>query len=212
MEKRKSTVERLLIAGLAVLLVALLVGGGTLARVTRQGVAENVISSGEIKVKLLNQTRDGEDMPEIITCIVPGDTLDNTVKVKNVCDYGEYIRISLDKVIYETADEEVILDDSKASFLFNEEDWTYQDGYYYYNEELKPGEVSNPLYDGIYMSETMGNEYKVAVMDVLITVEAVQSINNGDAFTAEGWEKVASFGKPVPEIIVDETETEVESE
>lgn len=214
-EKKKALRERIVILALIGILVIAIIGGSSMAQVTKRAETENIISSGEITVKLLNKMKNGDDMPELITHIVPGDTLDNVVSVKNTCQYDEYIRISLDKVIYETAEENAILDDSKATFLLNEEDWTYneKDGYYYYNEVLKAGETSEALYDGIFLSYSMGNEYKLAVMDVEITVEAVQSVNNGDVFTAEGWTRVARSGSTVEEkttvaeeIIVEEAE------
>lgn len=214
-EKKKALRERIVILALIGILVVAIIGGSSMAQVTRKAETENIISSGEISVKLLNKTKNGDDMPELITHIVPGDTLDNVVSVKNTCQYDEYIRVSLDKVIYETAEENAILDDSKATFLLNEEDWTYneRDGYYYYNDVLKAGETSEVLYDGIFLSYSMGNEYKLAVMDVEITVEAVQSVNNGDVFTAEGWTRVARTGTTAEEkttvaeeIIVEEAE------
>lgn len=214
-EKKKALRERIVILALIGILVVAIIGGSSMAQVTRKAETENIISSGEISVKLLNKTKNGDDMPELITHIVSGDTLDNVVSVKNTCQYDEYIRVSLDKVIYETAEENAILDDSKATFLLNEEDWTYneRDGYYYYNDVLKAGETSEVLYDGIFLSYSMGNEYKLAVMDVEITVEAVQSVNNGDVFTAEGWTRVARTGTTAEEkttvaeeIIVEEAE------
>lgn len=195
MTDKKAMRERIAIIALIGVLVLSIIVGGSLAQVQRRGEAENIISSGEIKVKLLNQTSDGKSMPEVITHIVPGDTLDNIVKVQNTCDYDEYIRMTVDKVIFETAEENAVLDSSKAHFLFNEDDWTYKDGYYYYNGVLKAGDTSTALYDGIYLDESINNDYKLAVMTVEITVEAVQSVNNGDAFTAEGWIPVASINK-----------------
>ena len=130
-------------------------------------------------------------MPLLVTNIVPGDTLDNKVTVRNSCLQDEYIRITLDKVIYKSPDSKETLNSETANFLFNEEDWTYKDGYYYYNHILPAGEISEPLYNGIYLDTTMGNEYKTAILQVDILVEAVQSVNNGTSvFEAEGWEVV----------------------
>ena len=104
-EKKKALRERIVILALIGILVVAIIGGSSMAQVTRKAETENIISSGEISVKLLNKTKNGDDMPELITHIVPGDTLDNVVSVKNTCQYDEYIRVSLDKVIYETAEE-----------------------------------------------------------------------------------------------------------
>lgn len=201
--------ERIIITVLASVLALLIIGGSSLARVVKKGETENSISSGEVKVSLVNVSSDGEEMPELITGILPGDTLDNVVSVKNTGEHDEFVRIALDKVIYETAEEANVLDDSGATFLLNENDWTYYDGYYYYNNVLAAGETSEPLYNGIYLDKSMNNAYKLAVMDVEITVDAVQSVNNGTPLTAEGWTTV--FGTTDIEEIV-EIDTEIDFE
>ena len=99
MKDKKAMRERIVIIALIGVLVLSIIAGSSFAQIQKRGETENIISSGEITVKLLNQRKDGAEMPEVITHILPGDTIDNVVKVKNTCDYDEYIRITLDKVI-----------------------------------------------------------------------------------------------------------------
>lgn len=165
-----------------------IIGGGTLAYITREARAENKITAGDIKVKICNMLDDGSEMPKDgIHSVLANITYPNVVYAKNECDYPEYIRMRISKRV--TDKDGTVLDDSKMHPLFNEKDWTYKDGYYYYNHVLEPHSESAPLYDGIYFDKTINNTYKTATLHMHIVVEAVQSDNNGNSvYEAEGWE------------------------
>ena len=71
----------------------------------------------------------------------------------------------------------------------NTEDWTLgEDGYLYYNEALKPDEVTAPIFTTVTFSKKMGNEYRDVKVNVDVAAEAVQTANNGtSAMDAQGW-------------------------
>ncbi len=179
---------------LAIILIGI-IGGGTLAYVTREARTENIITAGDIDVELFNMIDDNTPMPENgINCVLANISYPNLVYAHNNCDFPEYIRM---KVTKEVKDKDgTVLDASKFVPNFNEEDWTYseEDGYYYYNHILQPRTNSEPLYTHIYFDKSINNTYKTAALDMHIIVEAVQSDNNGsNVFEAEGWEvKVVS--------------------
>lgn len=60
-----------------------------------------------------------------------------------------------------------------------ETDWTYLDGYYYYNRALAPGETTVPLFTTVTFAPEMGNEYQNSTAYVEVKVGAVQADNNG---------------------------------
>lgn len=194
--KIKPIAEKLSIVALIFMLAISLVGGGTLAYKTRTGAADSEVSSGNISVKLLNIQNNGEDMPDLIAGILPGTTIPNVVKVENTCEYDEYIRIKLDCKLYDYNQADADLDINKVKIHFNENDWTYKDGYYYYNNVLRAGTQTEDFYNGILFDNTMNNKYKTACFDMNILVEAVQSINNSaSVFDAQGWEVVYKWEK-----------------
>ena len=194
-DKNKKTFKKVLPILLVGLILVSLIGGGTLAYVTREARTENVITAGDIEVKLFNMLNEDTTMPENgIYGVLANVDYPNIVYAHNDCDFDEYIRM---KVSQEITDKNgAVLDASKVVPNFNTKDWTYNedDGYYYYNHILKPHTDSKPLYTSIHFDKTINNTYKTATLDMHIIVEAVQSVNNGNtALEAEGWEvKVVS--------------------
>lgn len=190
MDKVKEKINKLIPLLLVAIIAISLIGGGTLAYITRESKTENVITAGEIKVKLCNMLNEEETMPpEGIYGILANVTYPNIVYAHNECDYPEYIRMKISKEITNKEGED--LDINKFTLQFNTDDWTYskEDGYYYYNNILAPHTNSAPLYNGIHVAKDVNNKYKTATLDVHIIVEAVQADNNGtNVFEAEGWE------------------------
>lgn len=212
MQNKRAWAERIIIISLTGILILLIMAGSSLGQIQKRGETENIISSGIIRVKLLNELEGEEKMPEVITNILPGDTINNIIKIENICDYDEYIRVSLKKEIFKSEDSDEKLDGTKASFIFNEKDWVYKDGYYYYIHTLKAKDKSTPLYTGIHFDESIDDEYKLACLNEEIVVEAVQSDNNGTALTAEGWQvkiKVKTAKEDSSKLVVTEKGSDV---
>ena len=71
----------------------------------------------------------------------------------------------------------------------NLEDWTLGgDGYYYYNQPLMPGQVTEPLFYSVSFSPSMDNIYQGSTVRLKVKAYGVQSENNGEsAFSALGW-------------------------
>ena len=82
--------------------------------------------------------------------------------------------------------------DSGELMESNDAGWTEQDGYYYYNRALRPGETTEPLFTTVTFAETMGNEYQNSTAAIDVTADAVQTANNGEtALDAVGWPAAA---------------------
>ena len=80
------------------------------------------------------------------------------------------------------------MESDPVSLNFNDTDWTYSDGYYYYNRPLEPGKTTEPLFTTVTFDPLMGNEYQNATAHVKVIAYAVQSANNGDSpQAAKGW-------------------------
>ena len=69
---------------------------------------------------------------------MPGDVVSKVVYVENVGTADMYVRIKLENSVVGADGEELSFE--KISLNLDEENWTYseEDGYYYYNEALKP--------------------------------------------------------------------------
>lgn len=175
--------RRLLILGLVVALLAIL-SAGSLAYYVSYGTSENVIATGNVNAVLHNECADGTPANTEMVCM-PGDRAERVVTVENAGSQPFYLRIELLKYVQNS--------DLSALTIFNldinEEEWTYKDGYYYYNEELQPGQSTKPLFTHVEIDgSSVNNAYmgKTMVLDVL--VYAVQSRNNGQTvWEATGW-------------------------
>ena len=184
-----NTKKKAIIIFIALLVLAIsLVGAGTLAYTTREGRTDNEITVGNLKTALINLGPDGQNMPtEVITGILPATTYDNTVYVKNNGEHDQWVRVKVIKFIKDRDGTELPSDCVFPNY--DEESWTYKDGYFYYKYILEPGQKSLPLYTQLYFDKGIGNAYKFATLTMDFDLDAVQSENNGmTVMDAIGWD------------------------
>ena len=188
-KKNKKFRKTLLILSLIAVIIASIIGGGSLAYKTYRGDTYNKVTTSGLSVKLWNLAADGTNMSLYINEIQPWKTVENRVFAENDGVETEFLRIKINPVVTKADGTKELF--SYISFSFNETDWTYRNGYYYYNSAVAPGGNTTNLYDLISFPYFPLEDYQEATLHVEITVEAVQYANNGDsALTAEGWEEV----------------------
>lgn len=180
------------IAVLALVLAAFSFAGyGTLAYFTASGKAENVITAGNVKIELCEETADGEPFPEDgMAGIMPGETVDKIVYVKNTGANTAWIRVKPVKEL-------TFSDGTKAEagsfeqyidLNFNQKDWTEKDGWYYYQNPVDAGAKTEKLFTEVAFSTRMGNIYKNSTVHITVDAQAVQTANNGSSvLEAAGW-------------------------
>lgn len=185
----KNTKTKILVLALAVALVAVC-AVGTAAFFTDRGTATNVITTGGVDIELLETAvKDGEIVPfEDVSGVMPGDAISKIVEVKNTGKSDAYVRISVEKAITLAEGLEGQVDLSLVKLDINTGKWTEADGYYYYNEALKPGETTAPLFTTVTFDGQMDNLYQNCTTTVSVAAQATQVANNGtSALTAAGW-------------------------
>lgn len=166
---------------------------GTNAYFTAEEKAHNVITTGGIEIQLEEwaENEDGELVPfENVDGVMPGEEISKIVQIRNTGASEAYIRVKVDKDIALSAEGTVgSADQSMVTIDFNTTDWTAgEDGFYYYNKVLNPGEVTEPVFSSVTFNKDMGNEYKNATATIDVVAYATQVANNGDsALTAKGW-------------------------
>ena len=168
---------------------AAILTGGTLAYFTAEETAYNVITTGTLDLILHDETTGGEPFPEEgIHDVVPGNVVDKVVYIENGGTVDFYTRISLDKIIEAAEGVAAELNFDHITLDINTANWTEQDGFYYYNEALAPGEKTEPLFTTVTFEKEMGNDYMNAYVEIDVNTQAVQSKNNGETpFEATGW-------------------------
>ena len=179
--------KRILIIALAAIVAGCAIGG-TIAYYTNQNTVTNVITAGNIKVALqewadLEMTKPYAD-PE--DAIMPGEEVTKVVTAKNTGDNAAWIRIQF----VTTAEGETVPADGEIPLLIDvdADKWILQDGWYYYNDKLAPGDTASPLFTTVTFESGMGNDWQNATIHLTVDLEAVQVANNGDTvLDAAGW-------------------------
>ncbi len=188
--------KKLLTVATIVICLAIL-GGGTLAYFADQAVAHNVITSGGVAIDLIEKTYDEDgtliDFPEGgIGGVMPGTAVDKMVSVKNTGSDSAWIRIRIEEKMLALNGMELPLTTRTGSpamsYEVDEQNWTLQDGWYYYNEPLAARETTSLLFDKVHFSPGITNEFVGATAHVTIFAQAVQTANNGaTVLEAAGW-------------------------
>jgi len=164
------------------LMVAVL---GTAAYYTADVTTHNVITSGNIKVKLV-ELGEGDKEFEDIEGAMPGMDIAKVVKARNVGKGDAWVRIRLTKTVEAGEGVTAQLDGSLVTLDINSKDWTERDGWYYYNGVLAPGAYTTPVISTVSLADDMENEWQNAKIIIDVYMQATQVANNGtSALTAD---------------------------
>ena len=177
--------NRLLIIALAAILVTALTQP-TLAYYTAYGKATNVVTSGSISMKIHEKTADGTEFPTEGVYVIPGDIVSKQVSVENICEHPFYLRVKL----VSTATNEALTADDCMKINTDTQNWTYVDGYYYFNRVLKPGQVTPALFTQVeIVGSKVDKSHIGSTLSLTVNAYAVQSQNNPAAqpWDAFGW-------------------------
>ena len=118
--------------------------------------------------------------------VMPGMDVDKKVYVENIGGVEFYTRIKLEKSIESNSGK--TLNFNNIVLNIDTKNWTKKDDYYYYNEVVKPGAETKPLFTHVSFDEDLGNDYQNARVAIEVIAQSVQSKNNGtSAVTAKGW-------------------------
>lgn len=166
-----------------------IVASGTLAYFNAQETAHNVITTGGVDIQLHEFSDNGSDglTPwEDVDGVMPGAEISKIAVVENTGASDVWVRVKVDKTI-------ILANEDKGNpevmeLNINTEDWTEQDGYYYYNDPLAPGYSTPALFTTVTFAPEMGNEYQNCTAHIDVKADAVQVANNGDTvLDATGW-------------------------
>ena len=161
---------------------------GTYAFFTAEDTAHNVITTGSVEIELNEWADEDRTQPfEDLTGVMPNTEVTKIAEIENTGASDAWVRVRLTKSIELAA--EGTPDLELISLDVNTSDWTLgEDGCFYYNRVLKPGETTAPIFTSVTFDPGMGNEYQNARACVDVEAQAVQTANNGSsAAEAAGW-------------------------
>ena len=186
--------KKLLVLSLIVICIAIL-AAGTLAYFTGGVTAHNVITTGGVSVELIETTDGNRPFPaQGVSGVMPGDSVTKKVVVKNLGPSQAWVRLKLDVEVRNAEGELMALEDFPFTLTGADPDKWLASGdapYVYYSQPLDLGESTVPFMDAVEFKDSMGNEFQGSTLSLKITVQAVQTANNGTAVTeALGWPEV----------------------
>lgn len=191
MKLTKAWKKRLL--GLSILMIGLsILATGTAASYVAVERADNVITTGQLYMELVEETADGLPwVEEDMGAVLPGASVDKVVKVRNNGTVPFFCKLTVTGKV--TAQDGSELSFAPVSLDLNTEYWIEKGGAYYYHRLIYPGETTVPLFTQISFDPWMGNEYVQAKVDVTVLGQSVQSANNGtDPLEALGWSEASN--------------------
>ena len=176
--------KRILLLCLIMALLSM-ASAGTYAYYTKTAVATNTITSGSVDL-IIHETGDnGKPYPTEPVVVLPGDMVRKVVTVENSGSQPLYLRVQLTPGVNDSA----LSAEDCIHMDINDTDWIAQDGYYYYNRALNPGETTTALFTEVtFVGEKVTNAYLGKLFSLDVKAFGVQSVHNGETpLQAQGW-------------------------
>lgn len=178
--------KKILTGALLLAFGATAVMGGTLAYFTDAEDAENVFTVGNVDIQLTEPAwtaeGGGEDEGEDV---YPGEALAKDPTVTNIGDNPCFVRVSVSNLDQFGNKGDITLRHGNYEEGYDDTNWTYYDGYYYYNKVLATtetagdewnqglGTVTEPLFNQIVMPTGLTGEETTEPIEVV--AQAVQA-------------------------------------
>ncbi|WP_193708248.1 TasA family protein [Alkalibaculum sporogenes] len=154
----------------SVLVIALVIGGATMAWFTSGAEANNVFTTGSVDITL------NDEFPlDGIQNVNPGDWYQKDVSVTSNGSKQTYVRVRFTPE-WTSAQERVSLPINNIVPDLNTDDWVRVGNWFYYKEILNQEETTELLLSGItFDGKKTDNRYKGATFEIDIEVQAVQA-------------------------------------
>ena len=183
------------IFAIAMMLICIsIIATTTLAYFTDVGTSRNVITTGGIRLELVEQQLvEGAlvDYPAEPIPVMPGQSVSKIVSVKGM-EQEAWIRMRFEVTLYNALGEPMELTAEELARLViiqpDGTNWIYSEGWWYCDLPVAAGVSTPALFDTVTFASNMGNEYQRSTVYVDVTAQAVQKANNGaTALDAVGW-------------------------
>lgn len=181
---------------IAVIVICLsLITGGTYAYFTTSDTARNVITSGGIEVKVVEQQLVNgtlQPYPSQPIPVMPATMVSKIVSVHN-SEQVAWVRMNYTLTVYDADGKKMDIPADELTKVIviapDATNWTQKDGWWYYNTAIASGETTKPLFEEVVFSGPyMDNKYQDCTVEIIVTAQGVQQANNGSTvMEALGW-------------------------
>ena len=181
---------------IAVIAICLsLITGSTIAYFTAEDSARNVITTGAVDVKVEEFTlAEGTLVPDSqqVFQVMPGDRISKVVTARSM-EQEAWIRMRWEITVRDAQGQPMELSAQELEKVITLEgrsdEWIPAEDWWYYTQSVGVGRSTQPLFETVVFSAAeMGNEYQGCTAQIQVTVQAVQTANNGNEISeAAGW-------------------------
>ena len=142
-------------------------------------VADTLNLKGEVSTGIVKCHSEFTSVDKLV--VKPGDTLNNSFKIKNIGTVPSICRVRVEKCFKNLNSDSVddSLDTDKIVINYNYDSWSELNGYFYYKKPIFVNTYSDSLFDTILYDGSAGNSYKNKEVDITITTDVVQAVGNG---------------------------------
>ena len=179
--------KKKVLAVLTIVLCLSILGGVTSAYYTDRDTAHNVITTGNVKIRIVEQQKTEEGLKPYpagpIQGVMPGADVSKIVRVSNTGTGDAWVRVRVESKfeLSDKAPEKLPQGQDPADMVTLKIDnvhWEQIGDWYYYRQPLTHGKTTEPLIETVSFSAKMGNAFQGASAYVDVSAEAVQSRNN----------------------------------
>ncbi|WOC33517.1 MULTISPECIES: BsaA family SipW-dependent biofilm matrix protein [Caproicibacterium] len=117
-----------------------------------------------------NETKDGKQVVDYTPAKEDGQDAQVTYEF-----YTQNTAAAPTTVSYDSATKKITNIDSHVNLALDTDDWTYQDGYFYYNKVLTPGQRTPNLLSEVKFDNDLGNAFEGATYTLTPTLEVTQA-------------------------------------
>lgn len=167
--------KKIISIALVVAMIAI-IAAGSFAYFTDTDSAENVFTVGNVKIKLTEPNWETQGKIDAET-VYAGEPLAKDPTVTNDGANPCFVRVKVEGLdCLKTAGASDITLRYNYVDGYNTADWTYKDGYYYYNHVLEnKGDATTPVFTQIVIPTDLKGDVDATEYDVVVTAEAVQA-------------------------------------
>ena len=178
--------KKKVLAVLAVVLCLSVLGDVTAAYFTAKDTAHNVITTGNVDIRIVEQQKVDDKLVPYpdgpIQGVMPGAEVSKIVTVRNTGSGDAWVRVHLDRSFTLSPDAPEKLPAGADPMLMeldvNTAAWEQDGEWYYYRTPLAVGAGTEPLFESVTFAPEMGNAYQGATADIVVSAQAVQVKNN----------------------------------
>ena len=183
--------KRRMVAALALALILVCTVGGTLAYVfTHSNSVENTFTPSKVTTAVVEKVNGEEtERAPVDGGAVEKINTKSNVKIKNTGDAEAYIRAAI-VVTWKNPTTGAVYAQKPGYSISSNAKWSLgTDGYYYYNEAVKPGATTENLIDGAFALNDGVTAPDGYVLSVEIIASGIQSTGMGATSVQDAWAK-----------------------